>query len=325
MKKVIEKAKELLEQAKNVLIISHRRPDCDTLGAAIAFKIWLSSMNKNVTMACKDKISKIFNFLPYTSEFIDNFSLKDFDLMIVVDSGASYMTDFHLMYPDLFKTIPVINIDHHASNDFYGTVNIVDSKAASTTLMIYKLFKNWGVKMDSVLASCLLCGIYTDTGSFMHSNTNKEVFEASSDLMEMGAKISDISKNVFKRKTVSALKIWGRAMEKADFQKDGVVFSVVRKQDYDELNCNPDELSGVIDYLNMVPNSKYAVLIAEDKKGNVKGSFRTRCDDVDLSKIAANFGGGGHKKASGFCIPGKLEEQVMYQIVTDEGEKTLNF
>jgi phosphoesterase RecJ-like protein len=321
-----EEAKRLINKAQNILVISHRKPDADTLGAAVCLKIWLGKLGKSVTLACVDRPSAIFDFLPYFGEFVDKFELKDFDLMIVVDAGANYMTGFHTKYPDLFKTIPVINIDHHASNDNYGTVNVVESEAASTTIILYKMLKQWDVDIDNKMATCLLSGIYNDTGSFMHSNTNKDVFEISSDLMTKGAHVSVVSKHLFGNKTVSTLRLWGKALENARITDDNIVMSVVSDCDYSEANAKPDELSGVIDYLNMVPGSKFAVLINEDKKGNIKGSFRTRNPDVDLSRIAADFGGGGHSKASGFSIPGKLVSEVSYKIVgVDNSKKSLKF
>lgn len=320
-------AKKLINKSQNILVISHKKPDADTLGAAITFKIWLSKLDKKVTLACIDKASAVFNFLPYLDEFVDNFEIKDFDLMIVVDAGANYMTGFHLKYPNLYNSgIPVINIDHHASNDNYGTLNIVEEKTASVTVILYKMLKEWEVAIDNKMATCLLAGIYNDTGSFMHSNTNKEVFEIAADLMNKGANISLVSKQLFSQKNISTLKLWGRALENAYVTNDKIVMSIVRESDYKELNAKPEDLSGVIDYLNMIPEGKFAVLINEDRKGNIKGSFRTRHDEVDLSKIAAEFGGGGHPKASGFSVAGKLMTEINYKIVgSDNVQKSLDF
>ena len=327
MKLPYEEAKKLINKSQNILVISHKKPDADTLGTAICCKIWLSKYGKNITMACIDKPTSVFNFLPYLDEFVDCFDIANFDLVMIVDSGANYMTGFHVKYSNLFASgVPIINIDHHASNDMYGTVNIVESEAASTTVILYKMLKEFNVDIDNKMATCLLAGIYSDTGSFMHSNTSKNVFEISADLMNKGAHVSVLSHQMFCNKPVSTLKLWGKALENAYITNDNIVMSVVRESDYKEVNAKPEELSGVIDYLNMVPGSKFTVLINEDRKGNIKGSFRTRNDNVDLSKIAASFGGGGHPKASGFSMPGKLTTEVNYKIAgADNSKKTLNF
>ncbi len=321
IKRQYKKAGKYFNKAKNILVISHRRPDADTLGTAIALKIWLSTLGKTVALACVDKPGKSFSFLPYVDEFVQDFDLSNYDLMVVVDAGASYMTNFHLRKDNLFNTIPVINIDHHASNDNYGTVNIVEPEASSTTIILYKMLCYYGAEINKDMATALLAGIYSDTGSFMHSNTNKEVYDVSADLVNKGAKIAEISKNLFRSKSINTLRLMGRVLEKAYLTDDRVVMSIVKRQDYEEARATEDDLAGVVDYLNMVPQGRFAVLINEDRKGNVKGSFRTRKLDVDVSKIAETFGGGGHPKASGFSIPGKLQEEISYSIIHDNSSK----
>jgi len=322
----IKKARQLLNQRQKILVISHRSPDADTLGSAIALKVILEKASKDVTMACVDKPSASFSFLPYVNDFIKEFNISDYDLLIIVDAGASYMTDFHLKYPDLFKTdVDIINIDHHASNDSFGTVNIVDSGAASTTLILYRLFTDWDVEFDKQIATCLLAGMYGDTGSFMHSNTSREVMDAASALIGVGASVSEISSALFSNTSISSLRLWGKVLEKAYITLDGVAMSVVRDDDYADAGAGPDNLSGVIDYLNMIPDTKFAVLVNEDHQGNVKGSFRTRNEDIDVARVAAVFGGGGHPKASGFSIPGRLQQEVRYSIVSDKESQSLEF
>ncbi len=327
MKELYEQARDLIYKSEKILIISHRRPDADTLGSAVAVKLWLDQLSKDSVLACVDKPSAAFRYLSHIDDFVNEFELSEFDLVIIVDAGASYMTNFHLKYPDLFtSSVPIINIDHHTSNDMFGTINIVDYKAASATVIIYKFFKYIGVEIDEGMATALIGGIYGDTGGFMHSNTNQEVYEISAELMKFGANIADITGNLFRNRPVNMLRLWGRVLENAHVTEDKVVLSVVKEDDYLIAHSGPEQLSGVVDYLNMVPGSRFAVLINEDRKGNVKGSFRTRQEDLDLSKIASSYGGGGHPKASGFMLPGKIAEEFKYSIVQDEdSKKSLEF
>jgi len=327
MENLVKQLKERVDIANRILVISHRRPDADTLGAGIAMKLWLESLGKMVTNACVDKPSKAFSFLPFIDCYVREFDVKEFDLIVIVDCGASYMTDFHLKYEDLFSyKSKIVNIDHHASNDMFGDLNIVDTKAASATVIIYNIFKLLCVDISEDVATALLAGIYGDTGSFMHSNTSKDVYAIAADLMLHGGRISEVVKSLFRSNTVKTLKLWGSVLQKAQVTDDNVVMSIVNEEDYLASNAGPEDLSGVIDYLNMVPDSKFAVLINEDRKGNVKGSFRTRNDEVDLSRIAAVFGGGGHPKASGFMMKGKLEREISYKIVSDDmSKKSLEF
>jgi phosphoesterase RecJ-like protein len=308
MQRTVDKIHELILGSKNILIISHRKPDADTLGAALALKLWLVKNDKYVVLACKDKPKDIFSFIPFLNDFVGSFDLYMFDLVVFVDVGASYMTHFHLKHKNLFSAIPSINIDHHPSNDMFADINLVDPEAASTTTIIYRLFREWNVEMDSEMATCLLAGIYGDTGSFKHANTSEEVYQIASDLMSLGAKISDVSRVLFRTKSVKTLKLWGRALENAKLTDSNVLLSILGELDYTSVSAGPDHLSGVVEYLNMVPNIDYALLINDDRKGNVRGSMRTSSELIDLSKIASVYGGGGHKKASGFCIPGKIDD-----------------
>lgn len=316
-----------ITKSAKILVISHRKPDADTLGAALSLKIWLGSMGKEVTLACIDEPREGLDFFPYINEFVQDFDVNEYDLRIIVDAGASYMTNFHLKYSDFFEvSVPIINIDHHASNDNFGSVNVVDAVAPSTTVILYRMFKSLNVEIDANMATCLLAGIYGDTGGFMHSNTDGEVYKISADLMAKGANVKGIIKSLFKSKSLETLKLWGKVLEKVQITNDGVVMSVVKDEDYEQVGSTPENLGGVVDYLNMVPNTKFAVLLNEDRKGNVKGSFRTRQVDLDLSRIAAVFGGGGHPKASGFMLPGKIQENLKFTIVSDDlSKRSLEF
>ncbi|MFC1750459.1 bifunctional oligoribonuclease/PAP phosphatase NrnA [Pseudomonadota bacterium] len=312
-------AGKLIEKAQKVLTISHKRPDGDTLGASSAMYSVLKAMDKDVDLACIDKIPERFSFLPEINRRIKEFDFREYDLLIVMDAGASYMTKYHEIYPDIWSSdVPVINIDHHASNDNFGTCNIVDPNAASATLILFKMFNFLDIEITPGVATALLTGIYNDTGSLMHSNTNLDVFEVCEVLVARGAKLNLVAKKMFKNNPVSTLKLWGRAMENARVNDEGATISIVTWKDFEDCNASSDEVSGVVDMLNTIPDTKYTCLLNEDKNGNIKGSFRTQRDDVDLAELAAKFGGGGHKKAAGFTMPGRIHKEEHWKIVTSQ-------
>lgn len=306
-------------KADKILVISHKRPDGDTIGATIAMYIALQREGKSVDIACVDDIPKRYHYLPDTKRYIKEFDINDYDLMIVMDAGASYMTKYHEVYPGIWESnVPVINIDHHHSNDNFGTYNIVDSGSASTTVIMYKFFQYNNVKITPPMATALITGIYNDTGSLMHSNTTLEVFETTSALMLLGGRTDIVAKNLFKQTPISTLKLWGRALENTRINDDGITVSVITWKDFVECDAEQDEISGVVDLMNSVPGAKYTCLLNEDKYGNVKGSFRTQKEDVDLEELAAKFGGGGHKKASGFTMPGRIHQETHWKIVPNQ-------
>lgn len=310
LKEAFLSACTLLERARKVIIISHRGPDGDTVGANLALRLGLKyQRSMEVVSACIDPPPTDSDFLPEVNAYVRDFDPLWADVIIAVDAGAHYMLKFHETKPDLFSgTPPLINIDHHASNDLYGKVNMVAPNAAATTEIIYHFLKFCGFKIDRKIATCLLHGLYFDTGSFMHSNTSAAVLEIASDLVWKGADFKTIAKKQFHTMSVPQLKLYGKILERAQVNSKGFTISAVGLKDMDEAGVGQDGTMGAIDYLNWINEGSVSCLIHEDRKGGIKGSFRSRVDDVDLSKLAGLFGGGGHKKASGFSFPGRLLE-----------------
>lgn len=303
-----EQAKKLLREAKRIIIISHRGPDGDTVGANLGLRRALTTQwDKEVISACIDPPPVNCDFLPDFGNYVQDFDQSWADVLVAVDAGAHYMLKFHEKKPELFSgKPPLINIDHHASNDNYGALNIVDPEAASATQLVYYFLKYCGFHIDRHIATCLLNGLYFDTGSFMHSNTNDEVLRVAADLVWKGADFKKIAQKQFHTMPVPQLKLYGKILERAHVNEKKIAVSAVTSHDLDETAAGPEDTTGAIDYLNSIPEGEFSCLIHEDRRGAIKGSLRTRTDHLDLSEIAGVFGGGGHKKASGFSFPGRL-------------------
>ncbi|MGL5830767.1 MAG: DHH family phosphoesterase [Candidatus Altimarinota bacterium] len=324
MQELFLEAGRAIDKAQKILCISHRRPDGDTLGASNSLYWGMKTLGKDVEMACVDDIPARYFFMDDIRKNIKEFNFEDYDLIFVSDAGASYMTQYDQIYPEIFKgKVPVINLDHHSSNDNFGTINIVDVNSASTTILIFKIFNFLNIKITPQAATAMLCGIYNDTGSLMHSNTTLEVFEITGKLVELGGNVNVVAKNLFNTTPVSTMKLWGKILERASVNDQGVAFSVITNDDFKQAGARSDELAGVVDFLNSIPNTKFTVLLNEDEKGNVKGSFRTRRDDIDLAELAGHFGGGGHKKAAGFTMPGRLHREIRWTVKPAGQEENL--
>ncbi len=312
--------REALEKGSKMLIISHNRPDGDTTGANLALRLYLQKLSKDVTSACADLPPEHFAFLPEVDKFVDEFLLEDFDTVVIVDAGARHLVRFFETYPELGRTKkPIICIDHHYSNDQFGTVNVIDPEETSTTSLLFKYFKSQNIEIDQQMATCLLNGIYTDTGSFMHSNTKAETMKMASELMALGADIRSISKFNFQTTSANKLKLMGEVLSNIqyDYAEDRII-SGVKNETLEKYNATSDDLSGVVDFINSVPKARYTVLYTEDDHGGVKGSLRTRHDDVNVAKIAETFGGGGHSKAAGFRVHGRLAKDIQWQVTPEE-------
>lgn len=312
---VVLRIHRVIEKSQKILIIPHKSPDGDAIGSSLALFLMLKKLGKEPAVICADPSPEEFNFLPAIEDFkASDISLK-YDAVFILDCGATHLTDRHNSYPQLFdKSLEVINIDHHPSNDFYGRYNLVKTEAASTTVVLYHLFKQLNYPLDRHIATCLLTGIYTDTGSFMHSNTSAEVLRVAARLLAIGANLRDISKEIFNTTKISTMRLWGRVLKNIHQNSAGVTMSVVRQKDFEESGADYSEMTGVVDYVNSVPNAKYSVILTE-REGKVKGSMRTLREEIDVAQIASRFGGGGHTKAAGFTLPGHLEQEVRWKVV----------
>ncbi len=317
-KKTALKIGDMILKAKRIAIISHRSPDGDTSGSGMALREMLSGYEKYIENVCVDPMPISFMYMPGIQSYKTDFSPKDFDLIITVDAAAKHQTGMNETKPELFSgSIPLVNIDHHISNEMFGTVNLVEATACSTTAVLWKFFEvlSWKVTPDA--ATCLLNGLMTDTGSLQHSNSTPESFRIAAKMLAAGADLASIRKNVFQTTPVSTLKLWGEILNRVDIDDEGVVVATVRQSDFEKTGADPKDISGAIDYLNMVPEAKYSLLLTE-RLGKVKGSLRTQRDEVNVSDIAGNFGGGGHVKAAGFTVPGRLQVERRFKIIPEE-------
>ena len=255
-------------------------------------------------------------FLPLSESFTGTLNIQNVDLIITLDSSSIDQLGFPDLIKESIKNVRTLVIDHHATNKGYGDINLIIPAAASTTLVLYHLFNAIKPCKNADIATCLLCGLYSDTGSFMHSNTSEEAFLAASDLILNGARKKQIIKNLYKSKSLEQLYLWGKIFSEVMVTQKDILVSAVKEEDYEKLNTDQQSLTGVVDYLNMIKDCKITALLTEDGKGNIKGSLRTKRDDVDLTEIAKTLGGGGHTKASGFTLTGHLKKEIHWKIVT---------
>ncbi len=252
-----------------------------------------------------------------------NYGPERYDLIITVDTGG--LEQLGTLYSgniEMFSQMPVINIDHHFSNDHFGKINYVDVMASATTELIIPLISMLADKSgqeiwDEDIATLLLTGIITDTGSFQNANTTPRAFDASAQLIGHGARQQEIIQHIFKTKQLTTLKLWGRILTKMQTDENfHIVWSVLTQKDFADTGALENETGGIIDeLLSNAPGAEIICLIKEKKDGLVSGSIRTTNPSVDASIIAEQFGGGGHTRAAGFKMQGvpveKVEERIL--------------
>ncbi|MBU1017907.1 DHH family phosphoesterase [Patescibacteria group bacterium] len=246
-----------------------------------------------------------------------------YDLIFTLDTGNfEHLGPIYDANVEMFYETPVINIDHHSSNTDFGQVNLVNVTAASTTEVLYEFLIHWGNKLNQKLitediATLLLAGIITDTGSFQHANTSPRAMETASKLLDLGARQQEIIKNIYKTKKLSTLKLWGIVLSK--IQVDPVhrmVWSAISQEDLQEADAVSEETEGIIDdLLTNAPGAEIIFLIKHNPDC-VSVSMRSTGNQIDVGKLSAEMGGGGHARAAGFKVrDGRPFDQIASEVV----------
>ncbi|HEV8601139.1 MAG TPA: bifunctional oligoribonuclease/PAP phosphatase NrnA [Patescibacteria group bacterium] len=295
---------ELINSAQHILLTTHEGTDGDDLGSLLAVKAALEKMNKKVFAAVKGGVPRSLIFLPGSETVGETLDTADSDLLITFGCNKIQRTGMEQLYSLSF---PIINFDHHPDNTNFGRINVVDPATSAVAELVYYFLVSNQTPITQQIATCLLTGIFTDTGGFKHANTTAEALEVAATLLKKGARIDKIAIQTMGRKRPATIKAWAKGLENARFDsKKKMVFSVLTEDDLKEIGATDEDLDGFVELLNNIPQARFALLLRQD--GDlVRGSLRSETNKkVDVAKIAKSFGGGGHKLAAGFKVAGKL-------------------
>ncbi|HEV8654580.1 MAG TPA: bifunctional oligoribonuclease/PAP phosphatase NrnA [Candidatus Limnocylindria bacterium] len=297
---------ETLRRAKSVAIVSHRDPDPDTIGSGIALGLALERLGKRVTLHCADPVPEGVSFLAWADRYTSDPPPATCDLIVTVDFGSVERAKFALPAgPTL------VNIDHHASNDAFGSVNLVDVSSAATAELVSRVIDALGVKWTADMATAALVGIMTDTGSFQFPSTDSRALERAARLREAGADLQAITYNIFRNKRFQALKLWGFAFSRLRREQDGqLVWTEVTREDFANAEARDEDISGLVEQIARSNGMRVALLFNEHDAGAIKVSCRTSAwaPSVDASAVMARFGGGGHVRAAGALVAGNVTD-----------------
>ena len=311
------KAIEIFRGARRLCCICHQNPDGDALGAITGIGQLLEHQypDKKVELFCRDSAPDMFQYLPFVFRIQNKLEPREGDAYVFVDSAEPKLTEFDEEFPQLFdgKSYPSVCFDHHPANPGYAAVNFIHPDAASACEILVAFADTVGWKLSPDIATSLLTGVHTDTGGLKHSNTTAQVYRTVARLLRAGARHQLIVQHVFRSAKISTLRLWGRVLEKIQTTDDGAAIAAVTEGDFLATGADYSELTGAIDYVNALPGMKFSMVLSQ-RQGKGKGSLRTLRDDVDVAKMAEKLEGGGHKKAAGFALPGKLTPEVRWKV-----------
>lgn len=293
-----------IKRSNKIAITFHISPDGDSIGASLGLLNALRSAGKNAYILSKEMVPESFEFLNYASEITGtaNNITDDTDLLITLDCGNIERLNFNTsIMESKNKSFFVINIDHHITNDSFGDLNFINTKAASVGEIIYDILLKMDVQIDRNIAACLYTSILTDTGSFRFSNTTAHTHAVAGALINTGLNFSEIHRKIFDNKKFEAFKLQALVLNDMylTFDKKLCVMKVTK--DFLKKSGAEDADTGDLVSMGLKVNTAEVCILLKEKDDCIKVSLRSKAY-VDVRKIAEKFGGGGHVRAAGLSI-----------------------
>jgi phosphoesterase RecJ-like protein len=307
---------DLIETHDRFLVTTHVRPDGDALGSEVGMAGLLRQKGKDVRVVNVSPTPPRYDFLDPDATLFERFgtaaspeSLIDREIAIILDLSSwnqlGDMAGFIAGFPG-----PRVVIDHHVGQDDLGAVFLKDSTAEATGILIMRALLALGGSLTPELATGLLTAIAMDTGWFRHSNTRSGTFRAAAELIDAGAPIDAIYRNLFERNTLGRLKLMGSTLSGIRTELGGrLVYASISLEDFIRTGAIPPDSEDLVDFTVSMRGVEVGILFIEQMRGGVKVSFRAR-NGLDCARLAGQFGGGGHREAAGATVPDALPQCV---------------
>ena len=305
-----QQAFDAIKKSNNILLITHYRPDGDALSSLCAMTDLMETLEKKYTAWCFDRPPEQFGFLPRLENIKSDLNELQFetrDLIISLDCGSVARTKINEQIISRAESQIYIEFDHHPKTDDYADIEIRQPNLSSTCEVLYNFFKANNQKLSKNVANCLLTGIMTDTGNLLYPSTTDETVKISAELLRRGARFPTIVENTWRNKSLAAMKIWGRAMDRLVINKKyKLAITVLEHQDISASGVSDEEFEGISGFLSSISGADALLFLREEIPGEIRGSLRGIHPKSDVSLFARKLGGGGHAKASGFVLKGNL-------------------
>jgi bifunctional oligoribonuclease and PAP phosphatase NrnA len=303
---------EFVRTHHRFLIVTHVRPDGDALGSAVGLACALRQSGKSARVAVASDLGARYEFASTHTTPIERFrlpgeSFKTTDAIVVVDTGTwAQLGDFgqFMRSMDVAKAV----IDHHRTQDDLGALRLVDTTAEAAGRLVYDATKALGVPITCEAANALFLALATDTGWFRHSSVTPRTFALAEELVRAGAQPTPLYDAVYATNTLARMRLTGKTMERMRAEAGGrIVYTEVYLSDYADTGAVPPDTEDLINYPRSVAGVEIALVFIEQRDGGTKVSFRGK-EPHDVGRLAEQFGGGGHRMASGATVPRPLAE-----------------
>lgn len=302
---MLKKINELIAAGSSFLITSHESPDGDAIGSSLALANYLVEIGKDVTVHICDPVPELYRFLPLADVVNTSLPERDYDLCFVLDAGEFRRAGKQIA--DCRRIGSFINIDHHKTSENFGVINLVDTGAAATGVLIQRLIRDAGGLISQATATCIYVALITDTGSFRYSNANPEAFAVAGEMIETGVNAWDISSRLYESQPRARIELLSLALATLYFSDCGRFASLTVTLDmYANTGTDAELTDGFINYPRSVRGVEVAIFFRELSEKSFKVGFRSK-GAVDVSSLAEGFGGGGHHNAAGCIVDGSIE------------------
>ena len=307
-----------LKQAETVAIGGHIRPDGDCFGSCMGLYQYIKSVYPNIKVdVYLEPVPECFHMFPVAKEILHEVKDVVYDLFISLDCASVDRLGFSQCLFDRAKK--TLCVDHHISNSGFASENYIVPEASSASELVYHLIDKTAITTE--VAECLYLGIVHDTGVFQYSSTSPETMEAAAELMRRNVRASEIIDKTYYEKTYVQNLMLGKALQESCLLLEGkVIASHITRETMDANHIKPSDLEGIVSQLRVTKGVEVAIFMYELEKNEFKVSLRAS-GDINVSKVAQFFGGGGHVKAAGLTMKGtsqeitdKLLEQIQTQL-----------
>jgi phosphoesterase RecJ-like protein len=307
---------DAIRQHDRFVVVTHENPDGDALGSMLGMALGLQALGRDVVMYLSGATP-----LPAEYRFLGLDELThelpaDLDQRVVV---AVDCANERRIGPDLDLlegSSSVVNIDHHHDNSRFGDLNLIVADASSTAEIVRDVLREVDVALTPAMAEALYVAVVTDTGRFQYTNTTSKALRLAAELVDAGADVHGVFRHVYETVQFAKLKLLARALERAQLFEGGrLVVSYLLKGDFAEVGAEEPYSEGIIDYLRSVEASEMVALVREPPRGDGptrRISLRSSHDEIDVSSIAAQAGGGGHRQAAGFSSEEPIGEIIAF-------------